>query len=106
MWSANASKISMVEGDFGVELPITVDGVTLGENDSVRITFKTAKNGQTILEKDYTDISANTVPLELSAAESALFAVGEYVYSLDWYQAGNFLCCLIPAAVFKVVEKA
>lgn len=107
MWNAKNTTISMTEGDFGIILPIKVDGVDLGENDAVKITFKTAKNGETILEKTYSsEISENTVPLQLSSAESALFDVGEYAYSMDWYQAGNFLCCLVPAASFKVVDKA
>jgi hypothetical protein len=42
----------------------------------------------------------------LTEEESALFRVGDYVYSIDWYQDGSFMGNLIKCAAFKVVEKA
>ena len=96
----------MCEDDFGIQLPITVNGVTLTNADSLRLTFKNIVNGNTILVKEFDSITDNTVNLELTEAESALFPVGSYVYSLDWYQNGLFLCNIIPSASFKVVDKA
>lgn len=106
MWAVSGNDLQMAEGDFGIQLPVTVNGTTLTASDSLKITFKTRKNGQTILEKEFTDISQNTVNLELTAAESALFPVGLYVYSLDWYQNGVFMCNIVLCAPFKVVDKA
>lgn len=94
----------MAEGDWGVELPVTVSGATFAANDSLKIVIK---NGETTLvEKEYTNITQNTVKLELTEAESALLPIGVYVYRLDWYQDGAFMCNIIPVSTFKVVDKA
>jgi len=108
MWDVNdkTEKLQMAEGDYGIELPVTVHGTTLGENDTLLFTFKAALNGATILTKEYGNPTDNTVNLEFTEAESALFGVGDYVYSLDWYQSGSFMCNLIRCAVFVVVDKA
>lgn len=104
MWAVNGNHLTMTEGDWGVELPVKISGVTFTASDAVRIVIK---KGETVLAtRDFTNISENTVNLELTEAESALFSVGTYVYSLDWYQNGAFMCNIIPSAVFKVVDKA
>lgn len=105
-WSVNGTALSFCEGDFGIELPVKVNGVTLGSSDCIRFTFKDGLNGSTILEKDFDSISQNTVNLVLTDAESELFSVGRYVYSLDWYQDGNFMCNIISSSPLKVVDKA
>lgn len=106
MWAASTNAIQMTEGDFGVQLPITITGPTFTAADEVKLTVKDTINGNTILEKSYSDIQNNTVPFELTQEESDLLPVGGYVYSLDWFQSGHFLCNIIPASTFKVVEKA
>lgn len=102
MWNVIGLNLQMTEGDYGIELPITVSGVTLGAQDSVKFTLK--QNGETILTKDFSNIQQNTVKLTLTEAETP--PVGSYVYSLDWYQSGTFMCNIIPCAAFKVVDKA
>lgn len=106
MWAVQGMSIQMAEGDYGIELPITVSGTTLTASDALKITILTAKNGRVILEKEFTDISENTANLELTEAESALFEPRVYVYRLDWYQDGQFMCNLISEAMFRVVDKA
>lgn len=96
----------MAEGDFGIDLPITVSGTTFVASDSLKLIIKDVLNGSVILEKDFTNIQQNTITLTLTSSESALLSVGKYVYSLDWYQSGQFLCNIIPISIFKVVEKA
>ncbi len=104
MWVVSGTSLSMAEGDWGVELPVTVSGATFAANDSLKIVIK---NGETtIVEKEYTNITQNTVKLELTEAESALLPIGVYVYRLDWYQDGAFMCNIIPVSTFKVVDKA
>lgn len=105
-WSVHSENLQIVEGDYGLDLPIDIVGTTLTEHDSIRITFKREKNGDTILAKEFSEISGNAIILSLSEAESALFPVGRYVYSLDWYQDGAFMCNIITAASFRVVDKA
>lgn len=105
-WNVTNHALSMTEGDYGIALPVEVKGATLGAQDSIKLTFKTAVNGDEILSKDFNGITDNTVSLELTEQESALFSVGQYVYCLDWYQNGNFMCNIIPSAQFKVVDKA
>lgn len=106
MWEVYKHTLQMVEGDFGLALPFGVKGTTITANDTLRFTFKDKLNGTTILTKEYTDIQENTAQLILTEEESALFPVGDYVYSLDWYQDGAFMGNLIKCAAFKVVEKA
>lgn len=105
MWSNDGNNIQMAEGDFGIALPVTVSGVTLSAQDTLRFVFKRMRNVETILTKEYVPIDG-TAPLEFTEEESALFRVGEYVYCLDWFQNGSFLCNVIPWAKFKVVDKA
>ena len=106
MWDTNGLTVTMTEGDYGITLPVEIEGVTLGPLDSIKIVFKTAKNGNVVLEKNYNGIENNTANLEFTAEESELFPVGYYVYSIDWYQSGTFMCNIITSATFKVVDKA
>ena len=106
MWAVNGQDLKMTEGDWGIQLPVTIDGTTLTANDELKLTIKTAINGDVVVEKTFSNISQNTVNLVFTAQESALFSVGTYVYALDWFQNGAFVCNIIPAAMFKVVEKA
>lgn len=106
MWTAQGHSLEMVEGDWGILLPINISGVTFATNDEIKLLLKNKQNGDTILEKTYGNITDNTINLELTEDESALLQVGAYVYSLDWYQDGAFLCNIIPLASFKVVDKA
>lgn len=105
-WIVSGLNLQMVEGDFGIIQPIIADGPTIQSADEVKLTIKKAMNGDTILAKTFTNVSHNTINLELTSAETALLPVGTYVYSLDWYQQGHFMCNIIPSAVFKVVDKA
>ena len=104
MWYANGITLNMTEGDWGVKLPVTVTGVTFTANDSLRI--KIQRDETTIIEKEYTNITQNTFDLEFTEAESALLPVGSYLYSLDWYQDGAFMCNIIPSGMFLVGDKA
>lgn len=104
MWNVNGITLNMTEGDWGVKLPVTVTGVTFTANDSVRI--KIQRDETTIIEKEYTNITQNTFDLEFTEAESALLPVGSYLYSLDWYQDGAFMCNIIPSGMFLVGDKA
>lgn len=104
MWNVNGITLNMTEGDWGVKLPVTVTGVTFTANDSVRI--KIQRDETTIIEKEYTNIIQNTFDLEFTEAESALLPVGSYLYSLDWYQDGAFMCNIIPSGMFLVGDKA
>ena len=106
MWNVLGTTLIMTEGDYGIKLPVTISGTTLAAGDSVKLTFKAKQNGDELLVKDFDSITDNTVELELTEAEAALFPVGSYVYSLDWYQDGNFMCNIIPSAILKVVDKA
>lgn len=106
MWAVSGNELRMTEGDYGVQLPITVSGTTFTANDEIKFVLKTGMNGEQLLEKIFPNITDNTVNLELTASESARLRVGTYVYFLDWYQNGVFLCNIIPSALFRVVDKA
>lgn len=106
MWNVYGKDIKMTEGDYGVSLPILINGIEFSANDVIKLVLKTAANGDIILEKEFSNIQENTVELVLSESESALFPVGTYVYLLDWYQDGVFMCNIVQSAMFKVVDKA
>ena len=95
----------MTEGDWGIQLPISISGTTFTANDEVQLVVKTACNGTEMLNKTFSNISNNTVMLELTQTESDALKVGSYVYRLDWFQDNAFMCNIIPWASFKVVEK-
>lgn len=105
MFEANNNDMRMAEGDWGIQLPVTVSGITFSSSDVLSFVFKKKMNGETVLEKDYTPVQ-NKVNLMFTEAETELFPVGTYVYKLDWYQNGAFLCNIIPSAFLKVVDKA
>ena len=106
MWNVSGHDLKMTEGDYGLKLPVTISGTTLTASDEVLFIIKTKLNGTEILRKTYDNITQNTVNLEITEADTQLLPVGNYVYSLDWYQDGAFMCNIIPCANFKVVEKA
>lgn len=106
MWIVYGNALEMTEGDYGVELPVTLEGANLGEGDTLKFTFKRASDGDVILEKEYSDPTDNTVFLKFDEADSELFEANKaYVYSIDWYQEGEFLCNVIPRGNFRVVNK-
>lgn len=105
MWEVNGENLSMAEGDYGIRLPSEIKGTTFGNADEIKFVLKNSLNGETLIEKDYGEIVDNTFYLELTESESAKLPVGVYVYSLDWYQSGNFMCNVIPMAIFRVVDK-
>ena len=106
MWVVNGQDLKMTEGDFGLKLPVTISGATFSNNDEVKLIIKDEKNGNTVITKTFDNITENTVDLEITEAETARLTVGSFVYSLDWYQDGAFMCNIIPCAALKVVDKA
>ena len=106
MWAVNGLELKMAEGDFGLMLPITINGATFSASDEVRLVIKTAMNGDDLVDKVFSNIVQNTVNLELTESESEGLHVGRYVYRLDWYQDGAFMCNIIPVSNFQVVDKA
>ena len=105
MWDVSGTKIKVPEGDYGIQLPVTVYGTTLSAQDKLRFIFKDDVDGVTILEKEFTPVN-NTVNLEFTESEGGLFSPGAYVYRMDWYQNGIFMCNLIPVGIFVVVNVA
>ena len=109
MWNLiteDGANISMVEGDYGIVLPIVVDGIEIDPSDSIKFTVKDGRNGTEIFNKDFTGITDNVIPLSLTSTESGYLSAGKYVYNLDWYQNSTFLCNIVNCAMLKVVDKA
>jgi hypothetical protein len=109
MWntkSKGSTDITMTEGDYGVSIPFVVQGVTIDAGDSVLLTIKKEKNGKEILEKNFTNIVANTIDVSFTEAETDDLKIGSYVYTLDWYKNGVFMYCLVNNAKLKVEDKA
>jgi len=106
MWEVNGNDVSMAEHDFGLKLPFTIHDLPITANDTIKMVFKRHRNDEPILEKDYTNIVDKTIELEFTEDESNLFPPGGYVYRMDWYQDGVFMCNVIDCAKFRVGDKA
>ena len=105
-WRSSGNNLQFVEGDWGIAETVKIHGFDVTSADSFRFTFKTKRNGELILEKVYTNLTGNSMDLAFTEAESQLFPVGSYVYSLDWYQNNQFMCNIVECATLKVVDKA
>lgn len=109
MFKINRNKIEMVEGDYGIFLPITIEtdeSDNLEIDDNFRISIYKTINGVSIIEKNYTLDDYNTFKFYLSETETKKLGVGYYYYDLDWYRDGNFLNNIIAKEQFIVKEKA
>lgn len=95
----------MTEGDYGVSLEITVEDATFALEDEMRFIVKAPRTSKPLVDIIFSNITENKAQLILTEAESKKLPKGEYVYVLDWYQSGVFLCNIIPGALFKVVGK-
>lgn len=108
MWNIenkNSTDITMTEGDFGIEMSIAIEGVSISAADTITITIKKEKNGKEILTKDFTINEDNTIDLVWTEAESDDLKVGTYYYRLDWYKNGVFMCNIVNNAKLKVEDK-
>lgn len=106
MWVIKRHELQMTEGDYGVELPIKVKGTTLTSSDTLELIIKDKNDGEVIIDKTFSNIENNRALLSLTSSESELLSVGNYIYRIDWYQNGLFMCNLIPSALLRVVNKA
>ena len=98
--------IGMVEGDFGIVLPIEIEGIEITPEDEFVFKIFKNKNEQPILSKVFRNISENTINFKLTKEESELLKVGKYYYDIDWYQNETFLNNLVASSMFRVLEKA
>lgn len=109
MWEVNNNNfnLQMTEGDFGIDLPIKIKGATLSSGDSIKLIFKIKKDDtEPLIEKTYNNIELNTFNLSFTQLESQKFSIGNYVYSMDWYKDGYFMCNIIRHGILKVVDKS
>lgn len=103
MWIVSGTGLTMTEGDYGIALPVNLSGFNFIEGDTIRYTFKEVPNAGVILQKDFA--AGGAIGLTFTADESAKFRVGNYVYSVDWFREGSYLCNILAQATFKVVDK-
>lgn len=98
--------IKMIEGDYGIVLPIKIESQTLDVNDKFSVKIFKKVNEEPIIAKEYTNIENNTIEFKLEKEESEKLKVGRYFYDLDWFQDNNFLGNVIAKKSFIVKEKA
>ena len=99
------NKILMVEGDYGLHLPITINGVTMGSEDKLNFYIKKIKDGEKVVEQTYENIENNTFNLSFSKEQSDKLPVGRYKYAIDWYKEDDFYCNIIKGKEFQVEDK-
>jgi len=100
----NSTDLIMTEGDFGVEIDLNFNAITISALDTVRVEVRTEKNGDPILTKEYTGVTS-VLPLSWTEEETALLTPGNYLYNLDWYSNGVFMCNLINNSKLQVKDK-
>ncbi len=105
MWKADGCSLQMTAGDYGVALPFELKGITISEQDSIKIVVKSETCGTKLIEKDFQSIEDNIVNLLFTKEESSKLQVGGYKYRLDWYQDGIFMCNIISDGTLRVVKK-
>ena len=98
--------MEMVEGDYGIVLPIKIENDKLSLDDKFRINIFKNANEAPIITKEYSNTENNTIEFMLTKKESELLPVGKYVYDLDWFQDDQFLGNLLAKKKFEVKDKA
>ena len=105
MLDAKKGIISMIEGDYGLELPITINGAEIASDETITMTISDVAH-ETKIEKTFTNIADNVINFSLTQNESnQLKSTKKYTYSIDWYKNGEFLGNIINGYEFKVEEK-
>lgn len=105
MFNVKNDNISMIEGDYGLELPITITGAEISPDESIKFTIRD-NSGETKIEKIYTNIIDNIINFSLTKTEAAkLKSNKKYFYSIDWYRNEEFLGNVINGNEFNVEEK-
>ncbi len=102
-WDKKTSTITMDAGDFGVGLSCDVKGMTLTATDCLRFRLQDVLTGETLVQKDFTNIQSNHLELVLTKADSDLLPRGIYAYTWEWFQNNILQYALISNAVFRVV---
>lgn len=106
MWEVDGENLKMIEGDFGFELPFTFNDIIISPQDNIKLEIKKEKDADPILTFDFSDIQNNEIKLVLTKVDSEKLNVGNYLYTIDWYQGESFLGNIVNGALFKVVNKA
>lgn len=65
MWKTDGLNIAMAEGDYGIELPIVVNGTTIASTETILLTVKREPNGAAVLTKEITGIQNNRITVSL-----------------------------------------
>lgn len=107
MLTAAGLKIKMVEGDYGLVLPIkllTEQAITASDKFAIKI-FKDI-NTEPLVSQEYYNLTDNTIEFKLSEEESHRLKVGYYKYDIDWYRDNTFLSNVVAQKAFIVSEKA
>lgn len=99
-------RLEMIEGDFGIKLPVEIEGVTVEEKDSISLKVFKEMNANPVISKTFTNISNNTIELEFFKEESKILSVGNYYYDIDWFRGEEFLGNIAAKKKMKVKEKA
>lgn len=104
----NPLRIIMTEGDFGLILSIEItpeEGELITQDTNFQINIFKEINEEPLISKTYSNIENNIIPFELTEEESLLLPVGKYIYDLDWYENGAFMCNIIAKEKYTVIEK-
>lgn len=103
MLRGSEKQITMTEGDFGIPLPIKINGTEILEDDV--ISFKILDEKNEIIKKEYTNINNNQFDFTLTHEESNKLKPGFYYYIIDLYKNDEFMNNIIKNEPFIVERK-
>jgi hypothetical protein len=97
----------MVEGDFGINLPVKIlcESGTIESDDQISFVIKSHTGDKVLIEKTFTNIEDNKFDLMFTEEESKLLVAGNYNYNIDWFKSGKFMNNIIKNETFRVDDK-
>ncbi len=103
MLKGTGKTITMTEGDYGLHLPIKINGINISAEDSIKLSIKNEEKN--VYEKEYKNVENNTIDFCLEKADSLKLTTGNYIYLIDWYKDNKFFCNIVNGYSFNVNKR-
>lgn len=103
---SKGTRITMDYGDYGIQLPIDIDGAVFEDTDTMLFELKKSKNSCPIIKKEYTNTSDDNnlfrFFLEFTKKESQAIPPGNYVYYITYLKNGDVRDTIVSGESFKI----
>lgn len=103
---AKGTRISMDAYDYGITLPIDVEGTNFEEDDTMLFELKKSSDSNSLIVKEFSNELQSTdlfrFFLEFSKEESESLFPGNYVYYIRYLKDGNVRDTIVDGDDFKI----